>query len=317
MSVRIPRRLAAAVTGVAVVATALSGCGAADREAGAATGATRSITDATGKQVEVPEQPQRVVALAETDIDAVFALGVKPAGISTGRQQQAAAKYLGERTAGIPVVGELQRPNLDKIIEAQPDLILAGSIADEQVLEQMRKVAPTVVTNRNDEDWKVSLDRVAETLGKQDTATTVLAEHDRRVAEVKGKLGANANASVSIVRWNAQGPSFMLNDAFPSKVVGELGLRRPDAQQQPGFSPSKPLSLEALGQLDGDWLFLGTLTSDGKDALGQVQASPAFQQLGAVKSGHLVAVDGEIWTSRGGPIAAGVLLDDIATRLAG
>ena len=38
----------------------------------------RSVTDAYGETVDVPDQPQRVVALSELDLDAMLALGKTP-----------------------------------------------------------------------------------------------------------------------------------------------------------------------------------------------------------------------------------------------
>ena len=50
-------------------------------EASAAAGDSRTITDASGAEVEVPTTPQRVVALTEHDLDSVLALGITPIGV--------------------------------------------------------------------------------------------------------------------------------------------------------------------------------------------------------------------------------------------
>src|SRR5690606_23253679 len=43
-----------------------------------AASATRTITDAKDRQVEVPSQPVRIVALTELDLDSALALGITP-----------------------------------------------------------------------------------------------------------------------------------------------------------------------------------------------------------------------------------------------
>lgn len=292
------------------LAAGSAGCGDATTTKEADAAPARTITDATGTKVELPAAPNRVVALSEQDLDASLALGVKPVGTVNGRGQQAPPAYLGDKVAGIAIVGSVAKPTVDKVVEAAPDVILAGGVADPQILDQLRKVAPTVVTYKPDEDWKAAFKRQGEALGKDDKVTEVLAAYDTRVNEVKGRLGANATAEVSIVRWNPQGPGVMQTGQFASLVVSDLGLKRPAAQQEAGFSHGAPVSLENLARIDGEWLFLGTLNPQGAAALEKVRTSPAFQQLNAVKANRLVATDGSLWTSRGGPLAAiGVLAD--------
>jgi iron complex transport system substrate-binding protein len=90
-----------------------------------------------------------------------------------------------------------------------------------------------------------------------------------------------------------------------------------------------PISLENLDEIDGDWLFLGALgtgaTGGVSDTPADVQAAraalrtahdtPGFDELRAVRTDHVVPVDGSAWTSAGGPLAAGVMLDDVRREL--
>lgn len=283
-----------------------------------AQGATRIVVDARGMEVTVPAQPKRIVALSEADLDSLLALGVKPVGTVQGRGQTGTPRYLGDRAAGIPIVGAINAPNIEAVLAAQPDLILAGNLADEQILAQLRLIAPTVVTFQTGEHWRTIFQRVAETVGKTAEAQAVLQAYEARLAEVRASLGERANAEVSIVRWNAQGPVYMLPGAFSSTVIADLGLRRPAHQQSgTGTGHSPTLSLEMLDLLDADWIFVGTLAPEGEAvaAMTQVMNTPAFQQLNAVKEGHITLVDGSLWSSAIGPIAAMAILDDVEKAL--
>lgn len=283
-----------------------------------AQGATRIVVDARGMEVTVPAQPKRIVALSEADLDSLLALGVKPVGTVQGRGQTGTPRYLGDRAAGIPIVGAINAPNIEAVLAAQPDLILAGNLADEQILAQLRLIAPTVVTFQTGEHWRTIFQRVAETVGKTAEAQAVLQAYEARLAEVRASLGERANAEVSIVRWNAQGPVYMLPGAFSSTVIADLGLRRPAHQQSgTGTGHSPTLSLEMLDLLDADWIFVGTLAAEGEAvaAMTQVMNTPAFQQLNAVKEGHITLVDGSLWSSAIGPIAAMAILDDVEKAL--
>ncbi|MDO9354302.1 MAG: hypothetical protein Q7T55_11440, partial [Solirubrobacteraceae bacterium] len=81
---------------------------------------------------------------------------------------------------------------------------------------------------------------------------------------------------------------------------------------------------------DGDWVFFGALgagsaeagsvdlPADAASAEGAIKTAedtPGFTRLAAFKAKHIVPVDGSAWTSAGGPLAANVILDDVARTL--
>ncbi|MGW1318477.1 ABC transporter substrate-binding protein [Streptomyces sp. NPDC002426] len=295
-------------------ALTLSACGSEDKAdaADAGTAVTTQVTDATGTKVKVPATPERVVALSEMDLDASLALGVEPVGLTAGRGQKGAPQYLADQAKNIPVVGAVTGPDIEKVVQAKPDVILAGQLADEQVLAQLRKIAPTVVTIDDTKDWKKALQLTGTTLGKADEAEKFLADYGTRAAALRSDLGDQAGASVSVARYSAKGTAVMQQGVFISDVLKDLGFERPGIQNDKGEGHSTPLSDENLQEIDGDWLFIGSLDS-GTDAdlLGELAKKPAYQQLGAVREEHATVVDGTKWTSLGGAQAAVSVLDDI------
>ncbi|MBP0448365.1 ABC transporter substrate-binding protein [Kitasatospora sp. RG8] len=293
-----------------------SGAPAADAAGGGSGGGKRTVKDATGKAVEIPAEPKRIVTLTQEDLDAVLALGVKPVGITNGQGLNEPPAYLKDKVQGVPVVGNLLQPVMDKVIAAKPDLILAGDMQDEQMLKQLREITPaTLVTMAPTDEWKLSFRGIGNAVNKLDQANKVIADYDAKAAKAGGELGANKGAAVSIVRWNPTGPSWMEKKQFASGVALDMGLTRPKTQDKDGNAHTPALSLEKINEIDGDWLFLSTLTDDGKAALKDVQSKPAYQELGAVKNNHTVTVDGSVWSTRGGPLAADVVIGDIGKAL--
>ncbi|WP_163833835.1 ABC transporter substrate-binding protein [Spartinivicinus ruber] len=274
----------------------------------------RQVTDATGAVVAIPSQPKRVIVLSEFDLDSLIALGIQPLGSTAGRGQATVPSYLAAHIADISIVGRLGLPSLDKLIELKPDLILAGGFIDPVALKQVQKIAPTIITHKVGENWKQAFQRTASILGQKQAADNFWARYQKRVEQLKTSLGENANAEISVVRWNPTGPGYMLGDSFISSVLNDVQLKRPVAQNQPGAGHSPSLSLEALEQIDGDWLFVGTLAEKGKaaQALEHIKTTDVFKKLKAVQNNHVVSVDGSLWTSVGGPLAAMAVLDDLA-----
>lgn len=278
---------------------------------------TRLVTDANGKTQVVPAQPERVVVLSEIDLDSALTLGLQPVGTVNGRAQSTLPRYLLQQAGEeIDVVGDLGNPNLEKLIDLEPDLILTSQTRPE-LLVLLKEIAPTVVTGNWNDSWKEVFSRSAHALNRDAEARAFLTRYDIRLQEARSKLAKHQGERLSIVRWNPKGPSYMHSGTFASSVVEEMGLTRPPHQIGDKTPHSPALSLESLNLLDGDWLVIGTLSASGDavDAMKQAEQTPAFQQLGAVKSKRFGAVDGSLWTSIGGPRAALKVIDDVEQLL--
>ena len=275
------------------------------------------MTDALGNTVTVPDAPKRVITLSEIDLDTALTLGVTPVGTINGRGQAAPPRYLdGKLPAGIEVVGDIDNPNLETLLELQPDLILTGPVKPEQ-LAILNEIAPTVITFNWARPWQESMQRTAQALNREAEAKAVLERYHARVNAARQRLAAYQGQTLSIVRWNPKGPSYMFKDAFASTVAEDVGLRRPAHQQDRGHTHSMALSLESLELLDADWLVIGTLATSGEavEAMNQAEQTPAFRQLSAIQAKRFGAVDGSLWTSLGGPMAALQVIEDIEALL--
>ncbi|MBV7597014.1 iron-siderophore ABC transporter substrate-binding protein [Aeromonas sp. sia0103] len=274
---------------------------------------SRQVIDANGKTQTVPAQPKRIVVLSELDLDTALTLGVQPVGTVNGRGQATLPRYLLDKAGpDIAVVGDLDNPNLERLIDLEPDLILTNQTKPE-LLSLLQEIAPTVVTGNWGQPWKEVFSRSAQVMNKEAEGKAFLAQYDARLQQARTQLAAHQGERLSIVRWNPKGPSYMHGGTFASSVVMEMGLARPPHQLGDKSPHSPALSLESLNLLDADWLVIGTLSASGDavDAMQQAEQTPAFQQLGAIKAKRFGAVDGSLWTSTGGPQAALRVIEDV------
>ncbi|MBD0843994.1 ABC transporter substrate-binding protein [Streptomyces sp. TRM68416] len=319
---RAPRR-AVLTSAAAVVSGALflTGCGGDDGSGSAAEeSSTRRITDATGREVEVPSAPQKVVTLSEPTLDAALALGIETVGATAGRGQTGVSTYLADKASTAQVVATVAEADMEKLAALQPDLILLDeTTAVKSEVSKLEAIAPTVVTAKLNEDWKKAFTATADALNKETEAEKILTDFDADVAATKEKLGDNAGAVVSVIRWQNGAPSVVGKGVgHVGSTLSTLGLARPKDQQGASAGHSEPVSLEKLSTIDGDWLFFGTLgdRADGERAYAEAQKVANFNKLKAEKDGHVVVIEGSAWNSAGGPLAARIVLDDLTKALA-
>ncbi|MEU6357084.1 ABC transporter substrate-binding protein [Streptomyces sp. NPDC047072] len=310
--------LAAVVTGTLL----LAGCGDDGDDAVSAGKATttRSITDAQGRTVQVPADPKKVVTLSEPTLDAALALGVRPVGATAGRGQTGVSTYLADKATSAEVVATVAEADLEKLAALHPDLILLDETTGAKTqLAKLQAIAPTVVTAKLNADWKDAFTATANALNEKAQGEKILTGFDADVAATKAKLGANAGAVVSVVRWQDGAPSVVGKGVgHVGSTLSALGLTRPADQQGASVGHSEPVSLEKLSTIDGDWLFFGTLgdTAEGEKAYAEAVKVPNFSKLNVQKKGHVVVVQGSAWNSAGGPLAARIVLDDVTKALA-
>ncbi|WP_136248791.1 ABC transporter substrate-binding protein [Halomonas borealis] len=281
----------------------------------------RTLDTAQGK-LEVPDAPERVVTLYEGALDASLAAGVMPVGAVTTRGGDDVARYLEAYLdeARPAVVGVVREINMEAVVGERPDVILAGpSLADAQYA-LLSKIAPTVVPQSpgvTPQAWKTEARQYGQALGREDAVNAAIDDVEARAAELAERVGvADIGATANLVRWMPQGPLVMSDRLFSAGLLAAVGLEVDDAGLINGRGAhSDPLSLENLSKLQGDWLFLATLNEEGEEALVSAKDSPAFARLPVVENDRVVPVDGQLWTSANGPLAAEAILDDIEAAL--
>ena len=306
----------ATLAAAALVLTACGGGSSSATDTSEAADQETTVGTAYG-DVTVPAEPERVVTLAESALDVSLAVGITPVGTTASRGGDSAPAYLGEDAADIPVVATVAEPNLEAILEAQPDLILASPNLAQEQYDALTAIAPTVVPEGTiEDDWTAPLHTYAEALGADDELTSALDDVTARAEALAGEGVLDGTAAV--VRWAANGPVLMNSALMSGSLLQAAGATPVQAAAELGTRPhSDPLSLENLAQVDADRLFLAAFGADGTGALEAARSQPAFTQLQAVQEGATTEVDGSVWSSAAGPIAADLVMDDIEAAVGG
>ncbi|GAA3791200.1 iron-siderophore ABC transporter substrate-binding protein [Streptomyces phyllanthi] len=315
----LPRRRFAAVLAAAPLAL-LTACAAGSPTPTGAVGEdaeSTTVRTAYGT-VEVPADPGRVVALGDTALDSALALGVEPVGTLSSRGGDAVSPYLAGKVPGIALVGTVAETNLEAVAAARPDLIVAAANTPREQYDALKAIAPTVVPEpARFGAWESETRTVAAALGKEAEAERLLTGIEQRAKGIADRRSADGTGTAVVIRWMPNGPVVLSSTLMSGRLLKRTGDRTSPAAAFTGKPHTDPLSLENLGEIDADRIYLTTLNADGEKALAAAEAQPAFARLKAVKAGNVDVVDGDVWSSAAGPLAAARVLDDIERLRAG
>ncbi len=321
------RRLPVAVLAVALSTTLLAACGSngdgaksggdsasSAASAGTAAGFPRSVKHAAGT-AELKSQPKRVVVLDSGELDDVTLLGITPVGAVSPHMKTEGGfpNYLKDKIKDTKDVGPMNEPNLELIASLKPDLILSSKVRHAKVYSQLNAIAPTVLAETTGFPWKENLALYAQALGREDEAKKALADYEARAKKLGEEIKAKNNGTMpttSVVRFVAGPTRLYAKSSYSGVVLKDVGLARPASQDVD--QNIVEVSAEQINQADADLVFVTTADDPTKTKESEVQQTPVWQGLNAVKNGKVFNVPDETWMSGIGVQAADAMLVDIA-----
>ncbi|MFD5554234.1 ABC transporter substrate-binding protein [Streptomyces sp. NPDC127068] len=321
------RRVSIALASAVAGALALTACGSdsdGDKKSeggkeSAATAPERTLKTVMG-DVKVKAEPQRVVTLDTAELDSVITLGVKPVGATRTDSKTGFPSHIpADKVDGVKIVGEMTTPNLEAIAALKPDLILTSKLRHGDKYEELKAIAPTVMTESTGLPWKENFLVHADALGKKTEAQKAVAGYQARTAEVTTALGGKDKAAaieVNMVRF-VEGADIRIygKENYLGTIFKDVGLGRPavTAKAVDGFMLN--VSPEKIDMADTDVIFHSTIGDPDKAKATQVLGSPLWKNMDAVKKGNVHVVKDELWIQAIGYTGAGNILDELEAAL--
>jgi len=161
------------------------GCRAKWSSPGSA-GPTREVVDEGGRHLVVPQKIDRVISLAPSLTEIVFAIGAndKLVGVTSYCDYPAAAKRIAK-------VGDTIQPNVEAILALRPQLILVSTASQlEAFVQKMREqnIAVYVTDPRDLEGIFRTITNLGELLSARENADQVVGRLRARTAAVEAKV---------------------------------------------------------------------------------------------------------------------------------
>jgi len=280
----------------------------------------RVVSHVMGKSC-IPAEPQRVVILASDVLGNALALGIKPVGAtsyySVELEGSPFPEHLQDKLSDTKFVGNITQPNLEKILQLKPDLILTNTWSERAFnsYEKLSRIAPTVVLSlpeTSQRDWKKILLDLAIVLDREQEAKRLLDEYRQRISSLKEALGDQGHQiQVSVATVEPQFGVYAYGKQHAvGRVLSDLELQRPSSQRGDFYFISN-ISMEQLSSIDGDILFFLTW-KEGEylERLEKLKQDPLWKKLTAVQNDQVYFVDAGHWHAFD-VLAVNAVLDDL------
>ncbi|MBI9115681.1 siderophore ABC transporter substrate-binding protein [Sanguibacter suaedae] len=286
---------------------ALAACSAdADATSDGATGAsdpaagTVEIEDNHGT-VEVPVNPERVVALDNHVFETLSAWDVDLEAAPKPIMGDLWPEYLEDSVLD---VGSHREPNLEAIIEAQPDLVIGGyrfSDSYEDIKAQNPDATVIEIAPREGEDASDELVRQIEILGKvfdrEDDAAALVEAFDAAVTSASDAY----DDSETVVGLITSGGEIAYSAPVTGRSIGmlfpTLGLTPAIEQEAEDVSHGDDISVEAIAAANPDWIIVldrdGAVSEEGgySPAAELISGSEALSSVTAVVEDQVIYLD--------------------------
>lgn len=262
--------------------------------------AALTVTDSTGAQVHIPAEPKRIVFLNASNLEIFASIGGKAAGRPTSNSYPEDIKA---SLAGIPEVGQIHAPNLEKIMSLKPDLVIGTNVPFHVMLRKPLEMAgvPIYLNMINSyEDVLKSIDDFGRFAGKEKEAAAKRAQIERDYAELTKDVQKGKGPKVLIIFGAPDSFNMSTKLSFSGDLVERLGgvniANKADNVKDSSFIP---LSMEFVAKENPDVVLLITM-GGSKEILDKLRANMRdnviWHDVNAVKNNRVYQLPPSLFT---------------------
>lgn len=258
------------------------------------------VKDSRGKEVLIKAKPVRIVSIAPSNTEILYALGLGGRVVGVTRY----CNYPAEAQKK-PKIGDMNA-NAEAVVALKPDLVFAHGKVNTTAIPKLQKLGLTVFAIDPKTLAEVARDirTVGKVMGRPKTANTVASRIDNAVRSVKASRAKKPALKVLVVvqsspLW-AAGPK-----TFVDEMLGIARARNIAFDARPGFVP---FSKEVAISRNPDVIITG-LASD----IDFFTKSPEWRTTNAVKNKRIYMIDSDLLFRAGPRLAEG--LKEVAKKL--
>lgn len=278
------------ITALVLLLFAAAGC--SQEAAKEQDGPFAALTDQRGRQVVIDKQPQKIVSVSPGNTEIAFALGLGDlvAGVTDycNYPEEALAKEK---------IGGFSTPNVEKIVDLKPDLVLCGNM-HEDLTAQLEELGLTVIVlaPKTIEEMYQAVELVGKATGHDKEAAALVAGMKKRLADIQEKLAAIPEAERVRVYYEVYSEPLMT--AGGKSLISEVIKHAGGINIFVDLEEDYPMVSEEM-ILTRDPEFILYPLFHGSEEL-NIAGRPSWQGVTAIKQGNVHGVTDDS-TSRPGP----------------
>lgn len=255
-----------------------------------------SLTDGLGRKVELNQAPQRIISLAPSNTEILFAIGAGSQVV--GRDQL--SDFPEEAKKVTDIGSTFDKLNTEQIVSLKPDLVLAAEINTPEQAKQLEDLGLTVYYLKNPltlEGMYKNLEIVAQMTGHDQEAATLIESLKKRVAAVDAKIAPISSRPNVFYELDGTDPAKPYT-AGKGTFITQLIERASGHNIAADLDGYPQMSLEQVVASDPAFIILG----DARYGVSpeSIAARPGWGNLSAVKNGKVVPFNDDL-VSRPGP----------------
>jgi len=262
-----------------------------------------TLADDLGREVTLTGLPQRIVSLAPSNTEILFAVGA-------GDQVVGVTQYCNfpPEAQGREQIGGFSAKtiSIEKIVDLEPDLVLAAGEIHQPVIEALDQLNIPVFSidpNTLDEVYS-GIELVGRLTGHEEEAAQVVAEMENRVAAVTERVNTIPQEERLTVYWEVfdeprmtTGPSTFTGQLI--ELAGGVNIFADVSEEYPQISDEEVIGRDPA-------VIMGADTMGDRLTTELVAQRPGWDQIEAVQKARIYLFDGDM-VARAGPRLAQVL----------
>lgn len=255
-----------------------------------------TITDSYDREVIIDKKPQRIVSIAPNITETITALNAQDRLV--GRTEF--CDYP-ESVSSIESIGTLQEPNIEKIAELKPDVVIASTHFKKESLEKLEQLGIKVVVLYGEESFDgvyETIEKVSKVIGEEEAGNKIVKDMKAKVEDVLNKVkDAKKPVVYYVVGFGQYGDYTAGKDTFIAQLIDMAGGTNA-ANDVEGWK----YSIEKLVEKNPDIL----ICSKFFDSKAGIMQTNGYKDLTAVKEGRLFEIDNNILDRQGPRLAEGL-----------
>ncbi len=249
-----------------------------------------NLLDGLGRSVTMDTVPQRIVSLAPSNTEILFALGL-------GDQIVGVTEYCNypEAAKAKPKVGGFSTVDIEKVVSLKPDLVLATQIHAKKVIPALENLGITVVAlnPKSLNEVLKSITLVGQITGRSEPASELVGQLGRRIDEITDKTQKMSLADrprIFYVTWHdplmTAGTGTLANDVI--NLAGGQNIAS-------DVTGDESIDLETVIDRDPEVIIVSVGMGTGEDSPWQyIKSESRLENISARLDSRVYKIDGDL-----------------------